>query len=88
MFASPDQGNAGPSVGTLRSGGRQNWFVGQAQRSTYRLDGTENRWWAYTLSDDRTWGWVPEVFFAGGKDNDPDAGLAVCSARRNPCRPQ
>src|SRR5215212_3473531 len=41
----------------------------------YHPRGWRNYWWAYTLSDDGVWGWVPEVFFRGGLDDEPDGGL-------------
>jgi hypothetical protein len=89
VYDSPDQGNAARQVGTLNSGGQANWFVGQSRRSSYTSDGAANRWWAYTLSDGPTgqWGWVPEVFFTGGKDDERDAGLHLCDTRGNACRP-
>ena len=34
-----------------------------------------NVWWASTRADDGAWGWVSEVYFKGGDENDPDAGL-------------
>jgi hypothetical protein len=41
-----------------------------------------NHWWAYTLADTGQWGWVPEVFFKGGRDSDADAGLRILENRR------
>ncbi len=43
-----------------------------------------NDWWAYTLSDDDAWGWVPEVYFAGGDNDSPAGGLRHCSTRVAP----
>lgn len=40
--------------------------------------GWRNRWWAYTRSAEGTWGWVPEVYFRGGDDDEGDAGLRRC----------
>jgi hypothetical protein len=85
VYDSPDEGNAAKEIGSLRTGGPNNWFVGRAERSTFRSEGIENRWWAFTLSD-RTWGWVPEVDFSGGADNERDAGLRLCDTADNPCR--
>ena len=86
VYDTPDRGSEAPVVGTLRAGGLANWFVGQAERSTFRRGEHETRWWAFTLSDDRTWGWVPEVYFKGGVDTEPGAGLLACATRDNPCR--
>jgi hypothetical protein len=42
-------------------------------------NGWRNDWWAYTQADGSDlWGWVPEVFFAGGANDEPDAGLRRC----------
>lgn len=49
--------------------------------------GWRNVWWAYTKSDDGVWGWVPEVFFHGGADDERDAGLRSCSAPAPPRLP-
>ncbi len=35
-------------------------------------------WWAYTKADNGRWGWVPEMFFVGGDNMDPDRKLAMC----------
>jgi hypothetical protein len=64
----------------------------------YHPRGWRNYWWAYTLSDDEVKGWVPEVFFRGGDDDEPDAGLRECAGvgvpgpappgpAVNPCEP-
>jgi hypothetical protein len=42
----------------------------------YHPSGWRNVWWAYTKSDDGVWGWVPEVFFRGGNDDERDGGLS------------
>lgn len=49
----------------------------------YHPGGWRNYWWGYTRSDEGVWGWVPEVFFRGGLDDEPDgvtvdAGLRGC----------
>jgi len=44
----------------------------------YHPSGYRNRWWAFTRSDDQTLGWVPEVFFRGGANDEPDGGLRRC----------
>jgi hypothetical protein len=57
---------------------RGNWFVCERQGSTYGVSGYLNDWWAYTLADNGEWGWVPEVYFSGGDDFEPDGGLVHC----------
>jgi hypothetical protein len=79
-------------VGVLRLGGSTNWFVGQSYRSTFVAGNLQNGWWAFTLSDKDVagqthWGWVPETYFQGGKNNEPDAGLFVCDTHANSCSP-
>ena len=56
VYDSPDRGNDARVVGTLRVAGLANWFIGQDERSVYRRGTGENRWWAYTVSDDDTFG--------------------------------
>jgi hypothetical protein len=65
-------------VGYLDYGGWANWFVCHRVGSTYVFAGHMNNWWALTMADNGRWGWVPEVFFAGGEDFDPDRGLVRC----------
>ncbi len=52
----------------------------------YHPSGYRNYWWGYTLSDDGVWGWVPEVFFRGGLDDEPDGGSPAAGLR--PCPPE
>jgi hypothetical protein len=40
--------------------------------------GWRNDWWAYAQTDDGHWGWVPEVYFHGGSNDQPVAGLVIC----------
>lgn len=79
--ANPAGAPAPPPTGWLHGIGDQR-FVCQARfpAATYYHPerGWFNDWWAYTLSDDRVWGWVPEVFFTGGGDDEQDAGLRLC----------
>jgi len=70
----------GSQVGKLNVGGTANWFVCQTQFTNipYEYGGYENNWWAYTMADNGHWGWVPEVFFSGGGNNQADAELEYC----------
>jgi hypothetical protein len=72
--------NTGRKVGTLEVGGSANWFVCQAKFIDHPADlgGYSNVWWAYTMADNRQWGWVSEVYFSGGGDFERDARLAIC----------
>jgi hypothetical protein len=64
-------------VGWLRQGGRANWFIAQcsaARGIEFHLGSYYNNWWAFTEADNRHWGWVSEVYFKGGGNNERDAG--------------
>jgi hypothetical protein len=92
VFDSPDLGNAAHQVGVLHAGGSANWFVGQSYRSSFVMGKLQNGWWAFTLSDKDSsgkshWGWVPETYFQGGANNEPDAGLFECGIQANSCSP-
>ena len=88
VYADPDHGNSAAVVGTLVYGGSANWFVGDEPHSRYTYGSYYNRWWAYTLADNGHWGWVPEVYFSGGDNDEPDAGLYLCrlGPNRNECQ--
>src|SRR3954454_18101215 len=58
----PDQ----DQVGRLLQGGSANWFLCQARGPSATEGDYHNVWWALTLSDDNTRGWVSEVYFRGG----------------------
>ena len=83
VYANPDQGNNAPVVGYLYQGGSANWFVGDRYRSNYRLGNLYNHWWAFTQADNGRWGWVPEVYFSGGNNDEADAGLYLCESGPN-----
>jgi hypothetical protein len=70
VYSSPDHGNGAPVVGYLVNGGVSNWFVGDRYRSRYTYGRYYNHWWAYTEADNGRWGWVPEVFFSGGGNDE------------------
>jgi hypothetical protein len=53
----------------------------------YHPSGWRNLWWAYTRDDAGNWGWVPEVFFKGGDDDEPDYGLRSCPEPSPPAPP-
>jgi len=73
-------GNRSHEVGKLLKGGSVNWFVCQMHGASQRV--TEGRyfntWWALTLSDDGHRGWVNEVYFKGGRNDERDGGLRAC----------
>ena len=72
--------NLTTQVGTIYAPGND-WYVCQLQMThidPFPYGGYYNDWWAYTKADNGQWGWVPEVFFSGGGNLDPDRKLAMC----------
>jgi len=75
--------------GRLVQAGSVNWFVCQSRTPDGRTPAAygdpdypqlRNGWWARTLSDDNHWGWVNEIYFRGGSNDEADAGLTTCGA--------
>lgn len=75
--------------GRLVQAASVNWFVCQSRTPDARIPAVygdpdypqlRNGWWALTLSDDNQWGWVNEIYFRGGNNDEADAGLATCAA--------
>jgi hypothetical protein len=61
------------------SGSEEQLFRCQKRGDSFPYKGSENLWWAYTRADiPSVSGWVPEVYLAGGWDNEPDGGLPPC----------
>ncbi|MGW6276891.1 hypothetical protein [Kribbella sp. NPDC055071] len=68
----------GTPVGYMRAA-NNNWYQCQLQTSgEYYLGASHNDWWARTEADNGIWGWVPEVYFQGGGNDEPDGALARC----------
>lgn len=66
-------------VGYLNKGGTANWFYCQIRGATYKKGNLENNWWAWTVADNLQPGFVNEVYFKGGNNNEPDAALRYCN---------
>jgi hypothetical protein len=64
-----------PVVGFLNYGGHANWFIVEAAGARVWLGGATNYWWGSTMADNGRWGWVNEVYFSGGNNDEEDAGL-------------
>lgn len=77
VYASPSSGTV---VGHIYAPGND-WYVCQWRFAAWvhTLFGYQNDWWAYTLADNGGWGWVPETYFRGGANFEPDAGLRHCN---------
>jgi hypothetical protein len=84
VYASPDSGGSAQIVGRLVYQA-PNWFIGPSRRSRFTLGEDTNVWWAYTMADNGKLGWVPEVYFTGGGNDVPDAGLYSCGTHGNSC---
>ena len=65
-------------VGYLNKGGTANWFYCQFSWGKYKKGNLENNWWAYTRADNLQLGFVNEVYFKGGNNNERDAALQAC----------
>lgn len=67
------------TVGWLVGGnGYRNWFLDQTcvpSRPYYYNSFYGNAWWARTMADNGEWGYVPEVYFAGGLNWEADGNL-------------
>jgi hypothetical protein len=64
-------------VGYINPAGAD-WYYCQQQGDRYTLGQYVNNWYAYTMADNGRWGWVNEVYFQGGDNNERDAGLGGC----------
>ena len=65
-------------TGTIHGG--TNWVVCQSVGKTVHYGRSYNHWWAYTLSDQGSWGWVNAVFAKGGGNNGKFKGVPACSS--------
>ncbi len=64
-----------PVVGYLVGGDSRNWFINQ-KKSNYAARGQYwNTHWASTMADNGRYGWVPEIYFRGGNNDEADRGL-------------
>lgn len=95
VYAAPfnSSSSRGRVVGHLWNGGSANWFFYQSRffGALYALRhaGTTygNYWWAYTVSDEGSKGWVSEVYFKGGTNYEADGGLYTRPAPSTPRSP-
>lgn len=80
------------AVGRLNKAGSVNWFDCQSAaprgvRASYSdpdHPAYSNIHWARTLSDDGKEGWVSQVYFAGGGNDEADAALLPCDGAKPP----
>jgi len=72
----PVQAADGRTVGTLHKG--TNWVICQRTGVQARSGAYYNNNWAWTLSDQNTWGWVNAVYAQGGDNNGAFGGVPAC----------
>lgn len=90
VYAEPVASGRDPAVLGWLHGTANQYFVCQELTGVsyqHPTRGWINDWWAWVLSDDNHWGWVPEVFFTGGLNNEADAVLRTCPAPPSPPPP-
>ncbi|KIH97214.1 hypothetical protein LP52_20395 [Streptomonospora alba] len=61
-----------------RTGDRTNWYMCWFPGTELHLGGYYNDAWAYTMADNGQWGYVNQVYFQGGGNNEHDPGLPPC----------
>jgi hypothetical protein len=66
-----------PIVGYINAAG-QDWYFCQTQGVRYNLNSYWNTWWAYTKADNGVRGYVNQVYFQGGGNNERDGNLRQC----------
>ena len=74
----PVQTADGRTVGTLHKG--TNWVICQRTGGEARSGAYYNNNWAWTLSDQNTWGWVNAVYAQGGDNNGAFGGVPACGS--------
>ncbi|MEO3869337.1 hypothetical protein ABGB18_10945 [Nonomuraea sp. B12E4] len=68
-------------VGHIEAAGDDWYACGLKGRRHALGNGRLNDWWAKTMADNGTWGYVSQVYFRGGGNLEPDRGLLRCAAR-------
>jgi hypothetical protein len=54
------------------------WYHCEGRGEQRSIGSFWNTWWAWTMADNGRWGWVNEVYFQGGGNDEPDAALVRC----------
>lgn len=65
-------------TGVLDAGSQP--FYCQSSGAEYTSQSLHNHWWAWTESDQGTWGWVSAVNLSGGANDQPEPGLPYCGS--------
>lgn len=85
-------GAAPPAPAGWLYGATNQYFVCQRQFPGavfyHPTAGWFNYWWALTRATSGLWGWVPEVFFTGGSNDESDYGLRSCPPPAAPPPPE
>ncbi|NUW39291.1 hypothetical protein [Nonomuraea rhodomycinica] len=75
VHANRDQ--TSPIVGYIYAPG-DDWYQCGYTGTQQTAHGATNYWWALTTADNGRIGWVNQIYFRGGGDNEPDATLRIC----------
>jgi hypothetical protein len=54
------------------------WYFCQVKAGRLDRFGYFNTWWAATVADNGEHGWVSQIYFSGGGNDERDAGLRNC----------
>ncbi|WP_219471598.1 hypothetical protein [Nonomuraea rhizosphaerae] len=77
VYSTPHQESA-EIVGRVNAAG-DDWYECATRGDDYDAEeGLVNDWWAQTMADNGRWGYVSQVYFQGGDNWEPDAGLRGC----------
>ncbi|MGW4962971.1 hypothetical protein ACWEPL_37625 [Nonomuraea sp. NPDC004186] len=74
VYESPAKGKI---VGYIDPAG-DDWYLCEKAGASYTLGSYRNYWWAATMADNDRWGYVSEVYFRGGGNDESDGGLREC----------
>jgi len=72
-------GKTADLVGSIDPAG-PDWYICQVRAYPIEgpTEGIANDWWAVTVADNGEPGVVPQIFFKGGANYEPDGGLRHC----------
>ncbi|MBF8186059.1 hypothetical protein ITP53_09935 [Nonomuraea sp. K274] len=73
----------GTVVGYIDPAGTD-WYVCEVTGASHTVGEYRNYWWALTMADNHKWGYVSEVYFRGGGNDQDDGGLRECRGAGGP----
>jgi hypothetical protein len=72
-----DKSPNSPIVGWINPSG-PDWYECDSWGEQNRVGDIWNSWWARTTADNGAKGWVSEMYFQGGDNDQTDPGIATC----------